>query len=217
MNRYKDISGKKFNKLTVLEFAGKINNKRHVFWSCKCDCGNIVTVRGDSLRLGATKSCGCFRGSIKKHGMAYSLTYRSWINMKQRCSNKNNIGYSRYGGRGIKVCDRWLESFENFLEDMGKRPNGMSIDRIDNDDNYEPDNCKWSTSKEQSNNQTTNKKPHPNQKYFIATHPSKPISFLDNNQSRFAYEHGLEQTQISGCLSKNYRHVKGWTFQALGA
>jgi hypothetical protein len=119
-------------------------------------------VRGYHLRGGRVKSCGCLRKekvvengrtnpSNLQHGMCGSPTYISWENMRQRCDNPNATGWERWGGRGITLCERW-DSFENFLADMGERPEGTTLDRIDNDGNYEPGNCKWSTSKEQQAN-----------------------------------------------------------------
>lgn len=152
-----DLIHKRFGKLQVLCEAGS-NKHRKARWLCHCDCGENVVVLGSSLRSGNTKSCGCLqRQSGFNHGHnspktgQISSTYHSWCSLKQRCLNPKATGYKDYGGRGIKVCGRWL-SFENFLEDMGERPVGKTLDREDNDGNYEPDNCIWSTAKEQANN-----------------------------------------------------------------
>jgi len=160
--------GKKFGRLTVLRFAGK-GKPGKLFYECLCDCGNIKTIRKDHLTGGRTKSCGCLRneqcsktGKLnEQHGHSHSKnrcnspTYYTWVAMKARCSNPNNIGYADYGGRGITVCKRW-QRFKNFLADMGERPAGTSIDRIDSDKGYFPGNCRWATKKQQRRNQRSN-------------------------------------------------------------
>lgn len=129
-------------------------------WLCRCKCGVEKLVRQDSLATGTSKSCGCESGvlaskKLKKHGHAtgYSPEYRAWHHMRERCYNKNDKRYDDYGGRGIVVCDRWMESFENFLADMGLRPSKeYSLDRFPNNDgNYEPSNCRWATRLQQMN------------------------------------------------------------------
>lgn len=144
-----NLTGKSFGRLTVVCLA----STNRYGWECLCICGSKTVVITASLRNGHTRSCGCLqREAVTKHGFKGTPTWNSWRNMRSRCRDPHHISYSSYGGRGIKVCDRW-NSFENFLADMGERPTGKSIDRIDNNGNYEPGNCMWSTPGEQINKQ----------------------------------------------------------------
>ena len=159
-----EMTDKVFGRLTVIGFSHRSESKR-IFWKCQCKCGNTANVNGANLRNGSTKSCGCLSADIKRdfivklrktHGMTKTRTYKTWNGIIQRCLNSKNSSYHHYGGRGITVCNRWLK-FENFYVDMGDRPDDMSIDRIDNDGNYEPDNCRWATQKEQTRNARSNR------------------------------------------------------------
>lgn len=154
MSKAIDITNQKFGKLTVVERVQN-NQAGRARWICTCDCGEQSIVTGKNLRSGKVLSCGCGkRYSNKSHGMKQSLEYSTWTGMKKRCYDKNQENYKDYGGRGITICDRWKNSFQNFYTDMGKRPSkNHSIDRIDVNGNYEPSNCRWATQSEQNRNQ----------------------------------------------------------------
>lgn len=163
MKKFIDLAGQKFGRLTVIhrENNDKDGNSR---WLCRCNCGKEKIIVGYSLKGGLTKSCGCLqkekvKQSNTKHGHntnKKSRTYQSWISMVQRCINPKCKHYKNYGGRGISVHERWLK-FENFLEDMGEAPEGLSIDRINNNLGYSKENCQWATRKEQSRNKRNNR------------------------------------------------------------
>ncbi len=156
-----DLTGQKFGRLTAIEEV-KSPEKNYTRWLCKCECGNEKVIARASLRSGETESCGCLQKEEvskrrKTHGLSRTKEYYSWKSMLNRCYNMKDVGYKNYGGRGITVCEEWRESFETFLKDMGKSPEGSSIDRINNDGNYCPENCKWSTKQEQNSNTRQNK------------------------------------------------------------
>ncbi len=161
-SRAQNLIGQRFGRLVVIGRAPNRPGVSNAIWLCRCDCGNESEVRSAALKNESIRSCGCLGrdhdaiARKTKHGMTSSREYRRWAGIKQRCNNPNDLGYKNYGGRGIRMCDRWNDSFENFLEDMGEAPPGMSIDRIDNDGDYDPSNCQWATPATQHRNRRNN-------------------------------------------------------------
>lgn len=161
MGKIKDITGQQFGALLVIENVGK-DSRGEMIWRCRCECGKETVVTGYKLRSGWTKSCGCLQekhrreGFNKSHGMTNTKLYVIWQNMKHRCNDPKNIMYKNYGERGIRVCELWMSGFEPFMKwaFQSGYSDGMSIDRIDVDGNYEPSNCRWVTKKQQYLNRT---------------------------------------------------------------
>lgn len=153
-----DRAGQRYERLVVVERApNRSDRDTNARWLCQCDCGNTSIAYGQDLQRGKVKSCGCLNAErIKRHGKATSYVYGVWKQMIQRCENPKNPAYHNYGGRGISVCEEWHD-FEAFFSDMGDRPKGYSIDRIENDKGYSKENCKWSTMSEQLNNTRRNR------------------------------------------------------------
>ena len=153
-----EMTGKKFGRLTVIGIFARSEKNGEIQWSCLCDCGGQTVAFGSSLRQGNKISCGCAANTGEqsiKHGLHGAPGYYSWACMIQRCKNMKSTKWKDYGGRGITVCDRWLR-FENFFEDMGPKPPGKTLDRIDNSNGYEPDNCRWATPLQQGRNTRRN-------------------------------------------------------------
>lgn len=214
MNKIKVNIGDKYNRLTIIEDVGyhvtSGGNKQRMM-KCKCDCEKIVFVSLNALRQNKTVSCGCYNlekagKHLTKHNLSNTRIYRIWKDMLRRCNNPNRINYKDYGGRGIKVCDEWKD-FINFYD--WSMNNGyeehLSIERVDVNGNYEPDNCEWITNQQQKSN--TRK-----QREFIAISP-QGNQYIAKVQSHFAKEHCLDRRQISDCLRSRQKTHRGWKFK----
>ncbi len=189
--KFLNIIGKRFGGLVAIRPVA-LNKWGKYIWEFKCDCGKKFTIAPNQKK---TISCGCLtsellRQNSTKHGLSKTREYRIWTNMKTRCTNPIHINWETYGGKGIRYCERW-EKFENFFSDMGKCPEGMSIERKDNDGNYEPKNCLWATSKQQGNNKSTN---------HLLTYNGKT-----QTMSQWAEELGVKKSTI------NSRVTMGWS------
>lgn len=182
-----DMTGMRYASLTVVGEGGRASDGKRK-WVVLCDCGNSFEATGTKIRSGEVKTCpGCSKERVRisrvKHGMRGSAEYRIWTHIKSRCYNERVPEYKHYGGRGISMCDRWRESFENFLADMGERPTpGHSIDRRDVNGNYEPVNCRWATDIEQQNNRRNNRK--------------ITIAGETKNMAQWADENGLRRESV---------------------
>jgi hypothetical protein len=214
------LSGRKFGRLTVIKLTHKDKHRRY-YYDCICECGNTKNILNNSLISGDTRSCGCLHKEVMtKHGLKGTSFYSRYIDMKRRCYDAKRESYKYYGGRGITVCQEWLDDFINFKNDMyesylehvkefGVRQ--TSIDRKDNNGNYSKENCKWSTGKEQRVNQRE-RFTHINFKKFKAISPEGKV-FFASNQSEFARKHMLSGSNINNCLRGRELTCKGWQFE----
>lgn len=191
-----DLKGRKYGRLTVIKKAEK--RGREQTWLCECDCGNSCVVRGANLRNGHTKSCGCYNKeriieTQTIHGMRNTRLYNIWNHMRQRCLNPNHKRYADYGGRGITICEEWRNDFQAFYDWAMKNgyQDNLTIDREDNDGNYEPSNCRWSNDKEQSNNRRNN--------HYVS------CKGMELTIAQWSEKTGINQTTIQARLDK------GWT------
>ena len=158
MGKFIDLTGKYFGYLKVLKKCEYSETSHSYLWECQCECGNITKINGNNLKSGHTISCGCKKGKTI-HNKYKTRLYKIYHNIKQRCNNSNNIWYKNYGARGIKICDEWLNDFITFYDwaiNNGYKDN-LTIDRIDVNGNYEPNNCRWATKKTQQNNMRSNR------------------------------------------------------------
>jgi hypothetical protein len=196
----KDITGQTFGRLTALGPVGR--KRRKIVWLCQCSCGNLYSVEGVYLRVGNTRSCGCLAPDINAermstHGMHSDPLYQVWQAMIKRCINCNDSRYSSYGGRGIAISGEWRHDFKAFYNHVSQLPNfrkkGYSLDRIDNDGNYEPGNVRWATTGQQNRN---------NRRTHLVTHNGKTQCLTD-----WAQEYGLNRRTFT------MRLERGWTFE----
>lgn len=204
----KDLTGKTFGKLLVIDIEYQCNG--YTYYKCKCECGKTKVIRGTNLVSGKTQSCGCLKVESGKdrrdHGLSQTPLYYVWSSMKSRCNNINNKRYKNYGARGIKVCHEWNDDFYSFYKwaiENGYK-NGVSIDRIDVNDNYAPDNCRWIKLKEQNRNKTNNR---------IVKYKGKERLLVDlakqfNISSSYLAYHLEKNEDIEDIINKSNRHIR---------
>ena len=194
MAKLKDLTGQKFGRLTVIERSGN-SNCRKTMWLCKCDCGNELTVVGENITNGRTKSCGCLRKE-RAHGKSDTRLHRIWTGMKTRCYNPNHHEAHNYSGRGIAVCDEWKNSFTAFYAWAVKNgyADNLTLDRIDNDKGYSPDNCRWVTLREQNSNRRNN---------HLITHNGKTQTI-----SQWAAELGIKRVTLQARIQRYHWDIE---------
>ena len=201
MGIVRDLTGQRFGRLSVISFEG-LNCRGGAQWRCICDCGTTKTIQSGSLTSKRILSCGCHKSELVskrsaernfRHGRTGTKTYIVWKSMKSRCYRPRCEQYPNYGGRGIKVCDRWLNSFENFLTDMGEVPDGMTLERNNVDGDYTPENCRWASVREQQNNRRNN---------IFYTYLGKTQTVAE-----WARETGINVATF------RYRLIRGWTIE----
>lgn len=202
--------GKVFNRLTVLSEAGRSSSGARLF-ACRCECGSEIVCRLDNLVSGNTKSCGCLRSSANRsrgqetaqkikeklttHGESRSRTYATWVNIKTRCYNEKSPSYKFYGARGIVVCERWRDSFDAFLADMGKVPDGMTIERINTNGNYEPGNCVWASAEAQAQNRRSTRL------NMFSAKEIKALSAAGESTSSIAVKFGVHRKTVHSIVN----------------
>lgn len=202
-------TGDQFGWLTALALSTKKTKTNGAMYVCRCVCGLTMDVDKRLLIAEQRSSCGCKRNfRHRTHGKVGTREYHSWVAMRSRCNNPKDIGYHRYGGRGIKVCDRW-NRFENFLEDMGPRPENYSLDRIDNNGNYEPSNCQWASRVAQANNQRTNRFITFNGETLSVTQWQKKMGFGEKTIFGRLEDGWSVERAITTPISLDHVHTKG--------
>ncbi len=193
----RDLTGLKFGQLTVTGIArrGVVAGKSAIFWGAVCDCSAATEVITNSLTSGNTRSCGCLisKGGEKRatHGMSYTATYAAWAAAKARCTNRDHPSWDDYGGRGISMCESWMTSFEAFFAHMGHVPAGLELDRIENDGDYEPGNCRWTDRVTQIGNQRTKRTAR------LVEHNGRTLSF-----AAFGRAVGMNPSQIRTAMKR---------------